>query len=223
MKKLLTASIFLLVRARTVCRPCQNENSKVPMAQKNRSSRYETGNSNTIDPNQSTNLVHEQLTNISGPTHGLPAERRHVISRRDGFWRAFLYGNFRPRRRNSRRTADEYHFLFDWHEPRILYLALGVLLLSCTDALFTLNLLNAGATEANVVMASMLDEGIDMFLASKIGITSFSLVILVAVARRKFFRSFNVEHLLQVLCGGYILVICYEIYLFRHVFKLNLF
>ncbi|MEE8288442.1 MAG: DUF5658 family protein [Nitrosomonadaceae bacterium] len=193
------------------------------MTQNSSSSRYEPGNPNTIDPNQSTNLVLGQLTSNNGPAHGLPAERRHAINRRDGVWQAFMYGNFRPRRRISRRTADEYRFLFDWHEPRILYLALGVLLLSCTDALFTLNLLNAGASEANAVMASMLDAGVDRFLASKIGITSFSLIILVAAARRKFFRSFSVEHLLQVLCAGYILVICYEVYLFKYVFDLNIF
>ena len=113
--------------------------------------------------------------------------------------------------------------MFDWHEPRILYLALGVLLLSCTDALFTLNLLTIGASEANVFMASMLERGVDSFLAVKIGITSISLVVLVAAARRKFFGSYNVEHLMRAFCAAYVLVIVYEIYLFAFVFELNLF
>jgi hypothetical protein len=97
------------------------------------------------------------------------------------------------------------------------------LLLSCTDALFTLNLLNAGATEANAVMASVLEQGVDRFVAVKIGITAISVIILVTAARRKFFRSFKVEHLLRVFCAGYILVIGYEIYLFRFVFELSIF
>jgi hypothetical protein len=193
------------------------------MAQNSRSNRFEAVNPDNIDPDQFADLVLEQLTGNKEPVPGVPAERRHDINRRGGVWWAFLYGNFRPRRRFSRREADEHHFLFDWHEPRILYLALGVLLLCCTDALFTLNLLNAGATEANAVMASMLDQGVDRFVTFKIGITALSVVMLVTAARRKFFGSFNVEHLLQVVCAGYILLICYEAYIFVYVFDLNIF
>jgi hypothetical protein len=192
------------------------------MAQNSRSSRFEAVDPDMIDPGQSEDLVLEQSTSNNGPTNGLPAERRQAINRRDGAWRAFLYGNFRPRRRVSRRTADEHHYLFDWHEPRILYLALGILLLSCTDALFTLNLLKAGANEGNAVMALILEESVDRFLAVKIGITALSLVILVVAARRKLFRSFSVEHLLQVFCAGYVLLIGYELYLARYVFELSI-
>ena len=191
------------------------------MAQNSRSNRREAVDPKTIDPDRSVKLMPEQSTSNNGEAPGLPAERRHAINRLDAAWRAFLYGNFRPRRRFSRRTADEHHFWFDWHEPRILYLALGVLLLSCTDALFTLNLLKAGANEGNAAMALMLDESVNKFLAVKIGTTAFSLVILVAAARRKFFRSFSVEHLLQVFCAGYVLLICYEIYLGIYVFELS--
>jgi hypothetical protein len=192
------------------------------MAQNTRPSRFEAVDPDAIDPEQSENLVLEQSISNNGAAHDLSADRRQAINRRDGVWRAFLYGNFRPRRRASRRTADEHHFLFDWHEPRILYLALGILLLSCTDALFTLNLLEAGANEGNAVMALMLGESVDRFLAAKIGITAFSLVILVVAARRKLFRSFSVEHLLQVFCAGYVLLIGYEIYLAMYVFELSI-
>ena len=190
------------------------------MAQNSRSCRFEAVNLIRIDPHQCAIPVPEQSTSNNVPAPDPTAERRHSTNRRDGVWWGFLYGNFRPRRRSSRRSADEHHFFFDWHEPRILYLALGVLLLSCTDALFTLNLLKAGASEANAIMASMLDQSVEQFLAVKIGLTSFSLVILVATARRKFFRSFSVEHLLHVFCAGYILLICYEIYMFGFVFEL---
>ena len=148
-------------------------------------------------------------------------ERRSGDNRRSSFWRSLLYGNFRPRRRSSRREADAHHFYFDWHEPRILFLALGILLLSCIDALFTLNLLHAGATEANVFMARLLEHSIDKFLAVKIFMTAASVVILVAAARRKFIGIFNVEHVLQVCCIGYFAVICYELYLYWYVFDLK--
>ena len=193
------------------------------MEQNSHSSRFEAVNLDKINPDQSANIVLGQLTGNRRPVPGVYEERRHTVNRRGGFWQAFLYGNFHPRRRSSQRAADENHYLFDWHEPRILYLALGVLLLSCTDALFTLNLLNAGATEANAVMASILEQGVDRFVAAKIGITTISVIILVTTARRKFFRSFNVEHLLRVFCAGYTLVICYEVYLFWFVFELKIF
>ncbi|MGD2173180.1 MAG: DUF5658 family protein [Gammaproteobacteria bacterium] len=153
---------------------------------------------------------------------GFLPDRRQNTDRREETWRAFVYGNFRPRRRFGRREADDHLFLFDWYEPRVLYLALGVLLLSCVDALFTLNLLNHGAIEANIFMASALERGIDGFLASKIALTGIPLVFLVAVVRRKFFGACSVERLLQFFCAGYLLLICYEIYLFEFVFDLNI-
>lgn len=152
-----------------------------------------------------------------------PVERRDGENRRQRGWRPVLYGNFRPRRRDSRRESDQHHFFFDWHKPRVLYLALGVLLLSCADALFTLNLINIGASEGNALMASMLAGGVDRFVASKIWLTSLSVVILVVAARRRLFGSFNVEHLLQIFCAGYLLLICYEIYLFAFVFEFEIY
>ena len=150
-------------------------------------------------------------------------DRRRDGNRRQSHWWAFLYGNFRPRRRNSRREVDQHHFWFDWHEPRILYQSICVLLLNCIDALFTLNLLEIGASEANVVMASMLAHGVETFVAAKIGLTALSLLILAAVARRMYFGAFSVEHLMKLFCIGYIGVIYYEVYLFIYIFDGNLF
>lgn len=150
------------------------------------------------------------------------ADRRRSVNRRTGFWGALLYGNFRPRRRSSRREVDAHWYLFDWHEPRVLYLALAVFLLSCTDALFTLNLINAGAAEANAVMARMLEVGMNQFVSVKIGMTGFSLIVLVIAARRNFIGPFNVEHLLQAFLAGYVLLIGYEVYMFWYVFELSI-
>jgi hypothetical protein len=197
--------------------------NKVPMAEKSHPGSLEAGNPTRIGTDRSSAIAVEQLTGNDGQVKDSAMERRHAINRRDGVWWSFLYGNFHPRRRSSRRDIDKHHFLFDWHEPRILYLALGVLLLSCTDALFTLNLLKAGADEANAVMAAMLDESMVKFLNVKIGMTATSLLILVATARRKFYKSVSVEHLLQAFCIGYFLLICYEIYMFLYVFELNIF
>jgi hypothetical protein len=191
------------------------------MVPKPRSRPVEAVYPDLIDPDQSAD--HGLLFAGDGAsTATLISDRRQAINRRAAIWWAFLYGNFHPRRRNSRRVVDQHDFWFDWHEPRVLYLALGVFLLSCTDALFTLNLLNAGAGEANAVMASMLETGIDRFVTAKIGITGLCLLVLVVAARRKFVGSFRVEHLLQSILFGYALLICYEIYMFWYVFGLSI-
>jgi hypothetical protein len=152
----------------------------------------------------------------------MTAERRRAVNRRDGFWRSLLYGNFRPRRRSSRREVDAHCYLFDWHEPRVLYLALSVFLLSCTDALFTLNLINAGAAEANTIMARMLEIGMNQFVSIKITMTGFSLIVLVFAARRNFIGPFSVENLLHIFLAVYVLLIGYEIYMFWYVFELSI-
>ena len=193
------------------------------MVRKSRSSRDAVASKSSSGPEQ---VPKRRLQAPGGrgcaTATAVTVDRRNTAERRDGTWRAFVYGNFRPRRRSSRREADAHHFWFDWHEPRVLYLALGILLLSCTDALFTLNLMHAGAIEANPLMASMLAMGLDDFILGKIGITSCSVVVLVVVARRSFFGTFSVEHLLRTILAGYILLVCYEIYMFWYVFDLSI-
>ena len=191
------------------------------MVQKSRSRQMEEDNPDLIDPDRPADSGW-LFAGDGALTATLIEDRRQAINRRAGIWWAFLYGNFHPRRRNSRRTIDQHDYWFDWHEPRVLYLALGVFLLSCTDALFTLNLLNAGAGEANVVMASMLETGIDRFVTAKISVTGLCLLVLVVAARRKFVRSFSVENLLQSILFGYVLLICYQVYMFWYVFELSI-
>ncbi len=159
-------------------------------------------------------LVLGQLTGNKGPAPGLLKDRRTVRNRRrEKSIHAFLYGNFRPRRRNSRRKADEHQYIFDWHEPHLLYTALAIVLLSCTDALFTLNLLNIGAVEANAVMNTALEVGVEQFLGIKISMTIISVLALVFSARRQFMGRFQVIRILQVICVGYVALIAYEIFL----------
>lgn len=179
-----------------------------------------TGNESTRD--DSAGLVLGQLTGNRGPAPGVVACRRALPDRRRRSIGGFLYGNFRPRRRNVRRSDDHHRILFDWHEPRLLYVALAVLLLSCVDALFTLNLLLLGAEEANVLMNSLLAESVDSFLAVKISMTAIAIVLLVAASRRKFLGLIRVSRLLQLICLGYVVLIGYEIWLFSFVFNFGL-
>ncbi len=199
----------------------QKNNSKSRQPERAAIPRAKPGET-SIHDDDSITLEPGQRQAISESIAELTPDCRRSGERRKSFWRSFLYGNFRPRRRSSRRTFDQNDFLFDWHEPRVLYLALAVLLLSCTDAFFTLNLLNLGAAEANIVMASTLEVGIDRFVSIKIILTSLSLLVLVVTARRSFIRSGRVEQILQVFVAAYLMVICYELYIFGFVFEFNL-
>jgi hypothetical protein len=162
------------------------------------------------------------LPGESVPQTGLRDDQRGVADRRQRPIRSFMYGNFRPRRRAHRRGEDDHRFVFDWHEPRVLYLAVSILLLSCTDALFTLNLLTVGAEEANFLMNSLLKQGVDRFLTIKISLTAISLVFLVVAAQRHFMGWFRVERILHVVCIGYFCLIAYELYLFNVIFELSI-
>jgi hypothetical protein len=124
-----------------------------------------------------------------------------------------MYGGVRPRRRNGRRDGDDHRVFFDWHEPRVLYLALAILLMSCADALFTLNLLAVGGEELNVVMRVLLGHDARWFLWAKIGLTGLSIIVLVVMARRLFLGRLPVLWLLRVFVVGYLALMGWEIYL----------
>jgi hypothetical protein len=144
---------------------------------------------------------------------GRAADRRARVDRRRHSAWSFLYGGVRPRRRQGRRDGDHNRTFPDWHEPRVLYLALGIVLMSCADALFTLNLLAAGGQELNVVMRMLLASDVEHFLWAKIGVTGLSVIPLVIAARRHVLGWLRVERFLQFFCAGYAALMVYEIYL----------
>lgn len=169
----------------------------------------------TLKPDQtlqrSAGAAPEDAGGRSGPA--VPVERRRAKDRRKLSPWSLLYGSFRPRRRRGRRQEDYEQAWFDWHEPGILYLAVAILLLSCLDALLTLNLLAVGGEELNLFMDDMIGQGSDRFLLVKISLTSVSVVLLGVAARRRFLGLFRVRRILEAACAGYLLLIGYEIHL----------
>jgi hypothetical protein len=140
-------------------------------------------------------------------------ERRASERRSHSLW-SFTYGSFRPRRRAGRRDGDHERIFLDWHEPRVLYLSLAILLMCCADALFTLNLLAIGAEELNVLMDTLIAHDVRRFLALKIGVTGASVVLLGLAARRQFLGVVPVYRVLQLFCAGYVALILWELWLF---------
>ncbi len=160
-----------------------------------------------------TALLLGQLTGRRGPAPGLLHERRHSSDRRRHSVWSFLYGGLRPRRRSGRRVGDEHRIFLDWHEPRVLYLALAILLMSCADALFTLNLLAVGGEELNAFMRALLSQGVRWFLWAKIGLTAFGIIVLVIAARRLVLGRWPVVWMIRLFFVGYVALIGWEIYL----------
>jgi hypothetical protein len=176
-------------------------------------SRSRAGARRPTDKPQRSDLLLGQLTGRRGPAPGLLHDRRLTHDRRRHSAWSFLYGGLRPRRRSGRRVGDEHRIFLDWHEPGVLYLALAILLMSCADALFTLNLLAVGGEELNAFMRLLLGQGVRWFLWAKIGLTASAIVVLVMAARRLLLGRLPVLWLIRSFFVGYLALIGWELYL----------
>ena len=150
------------------------------------------------------------------PTEPLFAtpERRVGRDRRQTTLRSFVQGGFTPRRRSGRR-AGEHHLPIDWHEPYLLFLSIMILLMSVADAFLTLTLLMGGAREVNPFLRFVLDEHPQLFALIKMGLTGTGVLVLVAVARARFFRIMRVGTVLQGVFVAYVALMAYEWWLLR--------
>jgi len=156
----------------------------------------------------------DQLTGNAGPAPGGRSERRRrgEDRRKRHVW-GFIYGMFHPRRRKHRRDRDTHHWRMDWHDSGLLYLALAIVLMSCTDALFTLNILALGGEEVNLFMKKMIEQDVNKFLSTKIALTCGGVVVLVAASRYHLLGVVPVRRILQLICVGYGVLIAHELIL----------
>ncbi len=139
------------------------------------------------------------------------SEKRTAEDRRRFDWRTVLYGFLRSRRRQLRRNADADIIFIDWHHPWLFFLAVGTMLLSCTDAFLTVVLLDLGMVEANPVMASLLGQGTALFAATKMAFTGFGILTLVFLSKSRFLDRFRTGLILTIFFMAYACLVCYEI------------
>lgn len=140
-------------------------------------------------------------------------ERRQPAERRRQFVWSLVYGGVYPRRRRGRRAGDRHRPIVDWHSPALLFSSVALLILSLCDAALTLVLLQHGASEANPVMALVVDGDVARFALIKLALTGGGLVTLVAIARFTVFRFFRAELLVHLAMAGYVVLIVYEAWL----------
>jgi hypothetical protein len=143
-------------------------------------------------------------------------ERRARTDRRDRVLWSVWYGSFNPRRRTPPRRLDEPRFhSLDWHSSHLLAVAIGIVLLSVTDAFLTVALLQGGADEVNPVMAALIYRSVAMFAALKMGMTCLGVVLMVFLARYRFMRLLRVEWVLYAVLGAYLTLIGYEVWMLK--------
>jgi hypothetical protein len=139
------------------------------------------------------------------------ADRRNAPDRRERTLYSLVYGSFKPRRRNARRTDARSLRDLDWHHPQWLAVAILILLLSCVDGVLTLTLLDHGAYEVNPFMAPIVRGSALVFTLIKVGLTAGGVVLLTLAARMRAFGRIPVGFLLYAVLTGYGILIVYEL------------
>ena len=137
--------------------------------------------------------------------------------KRAGFSIRLMIGN--GERRTIRRQADRDRLFFvDHYSQRFFFVILTIVLLSITDGLLTLFLLNHRASEANPVMAYFLKFGPFAFIAVKYSLTSFGVMVLL-VFRNILIRKINVraDSIYYIFIGVFAAVVAFEVYLIYNV------
>ena len=137
-------------------------------------------------------------------------DNRADADRRNFTWRTVFYGFLRSRRRDTRRNHEDDAIFTDYHHPWLFFLAIGIMLLSGLDAVFTLQLLELGAIELNPVMDAVIGKGTMTFALTKMFLTSFGILALVFLSRSMFMERFRTGIILTVFFVFYAVLVCYE-------------
>ena len=130
--------------------------------------------------------------------------------RRSFGWRTVVFGVIRSRRRDKRRAGESESVFTDWYHPWLFFLATGTMILSCTDAFFTLQLLQRGAIEMNPIMDAVIGKSTVMFAVTKLSLTAFGILVLVFLSRARFMDRFRTGVILTVFFSFYACLVCYE-------------
>lgn len=136
-------------------------------------------------------------------------ECRQHPDRRCHSWRAIAYGACCGRRRGDRRQDALKMQYVDIYGLPLFISSLGIFILCCLDAYFTLELLRIGAKEINPFMDMLLREDMGLFLNVKLTFTAISLLFLVLHKNFLLYRL-NIEFIIHMCFGAYLSLILYE-------------
>jgi hypothetical protein len=142
-------------------------------------------------------------------------ERRSGLDRRQKGTPIFSKHWLTGRRVSSRREDDKHSpYNTDRHSSKTLAVIVLILALSVLDAMFTLDLVNAGATELNPIMAYYLNHGPLVFFGVKYLLTSAAVLLILFYKDAYLFRTkMRAKTLFVVFAIPFMLVIHWELYL----------
>lgn len=139
--------------------------------------------------------------------------------RRKNHSRTFIHSFFKRRRRDIRRDTDKKSNLYvDVHETKIFVLFSLVILLSVTDALLTLFIINNGGEEINPVMRYLLNTDVNLFFWTKYFLTSFGMLFLVSHKHFSIGNIIHGYHVMYAIFAIYVCLVSYEIYLISLIY-----
>jgi len=143
---------------------------------------------------------------------------RHLTDRRRATFHSIACGAIvHGRRHGPRRHNDTRAYYVDWYDERLFVVTIGIFLLCCLDALFTLILLDRGAEEINPFMAALLAHGVRTFVYAKLTMTGFGLVFLVVHAAFWIAGAVRVSHILYAVLGAYVSLFVYQLEMLARV------
>jgi len=116
------------------------------------------------------------------------------------------------RRKSARRDQDmaKIHHT-DYHDTRIFWSTIAIILLCVFDAHYTLMILERGGAELNHLMDYLIKTSLFGFFVVKYTLTALSLFILVAYNKQHFFKMFQVRYLIYGFLFIYSVLVGYEL------------
>ena len=137
--------------------------------------------------------------------------RRKNEERRTYGLRTLIRALVSPRRFTGRRSADRRFPVLDRFESGVGFLAIGLMILSVMDSIFTLTLIANGGTEINPFMNWLLQINVALFVGVKMFLTGVSAMLLVAMSNVLVFKRFRARSVLAGALGLYCGLIVYEL------------
>jgi hypothetical protein len=118
----------------------------------------------------------------------------------------------RGRRKSPRRNADRSgNYFVDRFDAATLAMIVGLLVLTITDGVLTIELLDRNSEEINPLMAHLLVRGHHTFLAGKYILTAAGLPFLVVFKNYRLFGTrFRIGYLFPAFLGLYLLLLSYQ-------------
>ncbi len=138
-------------------------------------------------------------------------ERREQEERRSYSLRTLSQCLLSPRRFNGRRTSDRRFPVMDRFDSGMAFLAIGLMILSIMDSVFTLTLISHGGTEVNPFMNWLLHHSTFAFVGVKMLLTAIPALMLVATGNLLVFGKIRARSILAAALGLYCGLIVYEL------------